>query len=55
MNRNPADHFLHTINRDFLESDDVEANIQKLVKQYASSRIRAHVQDHVQVWAVASG
>jgi len=53
MNRNPADHFLHTINRDFLESDDVEANIQKLVKQYASSRIRAHVQDHVQVWGTA--
>lgn len=23
-NRNPADHFLHAINRDFLESDDVE-------------------------------
>lgn len=46
-NRNPADHFLHAINRDFLESDDVEKNIAALVTQYKASRIAAHVKDHV--------
>jgi ABC-type multidrug transport system permease subunit len=46
---------LHTINRDFLESEDVEANIQKLVKQYSSSRISAHVKDHVQALEAAPG
>ena len=45
--RPAADHFLHTINRDFLDSDDVEANIQKLVAQYEASAIAAHVKDHV--------
>lgn len=42
-----ADHFLHAINRDFAEGDDVEANIQKLVAQYQASKIAAHVQDHI--------
>ena len=32
-----ADHFLHVINRDFMDSQDVEANIQKLVTQYKQS------------------
>lgn len=43
-----ADHFLHAINRDFVEVNDVEANIQKLVEQYKASKIAAHVQEHVQ-------
>lgn len=104
MNRAPADHFLHTINRDFVESEvrtcaaelavddavegvltrrlhrprsrghatfasllcchamlqpllpqDVEANIQKLVKLYGSSRISAHVKDHVKVGRAEGG
>ena len=32
-----ADHFLHVINRDFMDSQDVETNIQKLVTQYKES------------------
>ena len=42
-----ADHFLHTINRDFLDSADVETNIQTLVAQYKASNIQHHVKEHV--------
>lgn len=55
VNRNPADHFLHAINRDFVEVDDVEANIQRLVEQYKASRIAAHVQEHIKALDAAPG
>ena len=31
------------------DSDDVETNIQTLVKQYQASNIASHVRDHVKV------
>ncbi|PSC72150.1 ABC transporter G family member 11-like [Micractinium conductrix] len=54
-NRNPADHFLHVINPDFTDSDDVETNIQTLVKQYQASNIASHVRDHVKELEAAPG
>ena len=36
--RSPADHFLHAINKDFAESEDIDANIQHLLKAYRASK-----------------
>lgn len=55
MNRNPADHFLHAINRDFLEVDDVEANIARLAAQYKASNIAMHVNSHVKELEASPG
>lgn len=46
--RNPSDHFLHCINKDFeLEGNEVQKNIENLVKTYNASKMRENVIERV--------
>ncbi|GAB4819573.1 hypothetical protein N2152v2_006619 [Parachlorella kessleri] len=53
--RNPADHFLHCINRDFADSGEVERNVQALVKTYTGSRVYQEVKQRVAAVAAHPG
>lgn len=54
-NRNPADHFLHVINRDFDDEATVDAQIAALRGAYGGSKVHAAVQARVEELTATPG